>query len=90
MKSLIYFKLKNCPYCKRADKLLSELLEENPEYRKIEIKIVDESSESKLANSYDYYYVPAFFSEDKKLHEGVADKEKIVAVLDYALEKINV
>ena len=33
----------------------------------------------------DYYYVPCFFVEGKKLLEGVPEKEKVQAVLDAAL-----
>ena len=83
---LLYFKLINCPYCIQADKWLDELREENPDYAKIEIRIVDEAKEVDFANSYNYYYVPTFFMGDKKLHEGAATKEKIKSVLDYVLE----
>lgn len=85
MKNIIYFKLKYCPYCIKADKWLDELLEENEQYRKIEIRIVEENVEKAFADSYGYYYVPTFYAGDTKLHEGAATKEKIKKVLDYAL-----
>lgn len=85
MKPLLFFRLKYCPHCIRANKWLEELMSENPAYKEIDIRIVDEAVEWKLADSYDYYLVPTFFSGDVKLHEGVASKAKIKAVLDYAL-----
>jgi len=90
MKDLLYFKLIDCPYCVQADKWIAELCEENPEYAKIEIRIVDEKREADFADSFNYYYVPTFFAEDKKLHEGAATKDKIKVVLDYALETVSV
>jgi len=83
---LLYFKLLDCPYCIQADKWISELCDENPDYAKIDIRIIDERKESALADTYDYYYVPTFFMKNKKLHEGTATKDKIKSVLDYALE----
>jgi murein tripeptide amidase MpaA len=35
-----------------------------------------------LADKYDYWYVPCFFADGVKLHEGASTKEKIRAVLD--------
>lgn len=79
---LLLFILKNCPYCKEALKWMDELRSENPEYAKIDVKIIDEREEEALANSYDYYYVPTYFCGDVKLHEGAATKEKIRQVFD--------
>jgi len=85
MKSLLYFKILTCPYCKAADGWLEELYQENPAYRDIPIRVVDEKAEAAFAETYDYYYVPCFFEGKNKLHEGAADKEKIRAVLDACL-----
>lgn len=60
-------------------------MNENPGYRDIDLQIIDESEQADLANSYDYYYVPSYYLEGKKMHEGVATKKKIAAVLDAAL-----
>ncbi|MDD4774766.1 MAG: thioredoxin family protein [Eubacteriales bacterium] len=81
---ILYFKLRNCPYCIEADRRLRELVAENPKYADIEIETIDEREQTALADSYDYYYVPTFFAGRKKLHEGVTTKAKIKAVLDYA------
>lgn len=85
MKELTYFKMLTCPYCRQADQWLAELKEENPAYREIPIRVVNEVAEADLANQYDYYYVPSFFLGQEKLHEGAATKEAIRAVLDRCL-----
>ena len=86
MKELTYFRLSYCPHCMRANGYLEELKQENPEYCKIPIRIIDEGKDRKTANKYDYWYVPCFFLGDVKLHEGTATKEDVRAVLDKALE----
>jgi glutaredoxin len=87
MKTLMYFYLKGCPYCRKADDLIASLISENPAYGKISIQRIEERTEADLANSYDYYYVPAFFLDGVNLHEGVATKEQIQSVLDAALKE---
>ena len=47
---------------------------------------MDEEENPKLAETLDYYYVPSFFVDGKKLMEGVPTKEKVKAVLDAAME----
>ena len=44
------FILKNCPHCRRAINWIKELKDKNPEYRKIEIELVDEQLDSQLAD----------------------------------------
>ena len=52
------FILPDCPYCKQAIKWIKEL-KEDVKYQNIDIQLIDESQEVELADSYDYYYVPA-------------------------------
>ncbi len=85
MKTLMYFYLDGCPHCKKADKLIDSLISENPEYGKIPIQRIEEREEADLANSYDYYYVPCFFLDGVKLHEGAVTMAEIREVLDAAL-----
>lgn len=80
MKNILYFKMRFCPHCMRADKWIQAVLEDHPEYRDIPIKTVDENEERALANEYDYYFVPAFYVGDEKVHEGVASREIIEKV----------
>lgn len=81
MQELNYFYLETCPYCRQANMWLDELMQEESGFAGIPIRRIEEAREAKLAESYDYYYVPCFFLGDKKLHEGAATKEKIRQVL---------
>lgn len=83
---LLFFRLVGCPYCRKAAEWIEELCVEHPEYRAIQIKVVDEEEDKPFSDSYDYYYVPAFFLNGKKLHEGAATKPKIKAILDECLK----
>ena len=84
MKEILYFYLPSCPHCKLATRLIEELKAENPAYRNIPVKMIDESREKALADSYDYWYVPCFWMDGKKLYEGHAEKADVQAVLDAA------
>ncbi len=86
MKELYYFYLSSCPYCRQAGKWLEELKAENPRYAAVNVRFIEETKEKALADAYDYYLVPTFFLGNKKLHEGIADKEKLRAVLEAASE----
>ena len=86
MKELTYFYLSDCPYCHEANRLIEALIKENPEFQAVKISAHEERAEKKLADSYDYYYVPCFFLGKEKLHEGAATKEKMRAVLARGLE----
>lgn len=87
MKDVLMMVLSDCPYCRQADRMIEELKNENDAYGKIAIRRVDEEMDTKLAESLDYYYVPSFFVDGKKLMEGVPTKEKVKAVLDAAMEE---
>lgn len=80
------FILEHCPHCNNARRWIQELREENPNYASIEIEYIDEQVQVDLADSYDYYYVPAIFDGNNKLHEGVATKEKIKAIFDMKIK----
>lgn len=86
MKKVKLFILRNCPYCIQALDWQAQLMREHPEFQDIDIETIDESEQSALANSYDYYYVPTYYVDEKKLHEGVATKKKIENVLLAAME----
>ena len=65
--------------------MVTELIEEHPEFAAVEIETIDEKQNAELADSYDYFYVPTYYVEGEKLHEGVPTKEQIEAVLRAAL-----
>ena len=85
MKPILYFKMAGCPYCREADRFLEELKGENPAYRDIPMQVVFEEREPELAGQYDYYYVPTFYVDGVKRHEGALTRQKLKAVLDEAL-----
>ena len=82
------FILEHCPHCRNARTWISELYQENPQYRDIPLEVIDEEKESDIADAYDYYYVPCFFDGKQKLHEGVASKDIIQNIFDNYLRRI--
>lgn len=87
MKQILMFMMESCPYCKEARVWTEELKKENPKYQDLEIHMIDERLQPDLANQYDYYYVPTYYIDGVKLHEGAATKEKIKSVFEKALEE---
>ncbi|MDO4792935.1 MAG: thioredoxin family protein [Filifactor alocis] len=76
-----------CPHCKKAKEWMKELVEENPEYAKVEIEIIDEEKtpEKIKEHNFNYYYVPTYYVEGDKVHEGVPTKEIVKSVYEKAL-----
>ena len=87
MKKVTMFYLKSCPHCKNAEAILHNLCEENPLYSQVAIERIEERENPQIADKYDYYYVPCYYVEGEKCHEGVPTTEKIEAVLKKALEE---
>ena len=85
MKTIIMFETSWCPYCKKAHKFMDELMKENPRYKNLKIQIIDEEQEPEVANSYDYYYVPTYYLESEKVHEGVPNKKVIEKLFNSAI-----
>ena len=85
MKKITYFYLANCPHCRHCNQLIDEIIAEEPKYAAVEFDRIEESKQSALAESYDYWYVPCFFIGQEKLMEGVPSKEKVKAAMDVAL-----
>lgn len=79
------FMFNECPHCQLALRCLDELKQQD-KYKDIEIKMVNEKEEPEYADQFDYYYVPTFYVEDEKVHEGHAEMEDVQKVLDLALE----
>ena len=70
MKEILMFYLESCGYCDKARRALDELFDENPAYRQISLMRIEESREPELADRYDYYAVPSFFVDGKKIFEA--------------------
>ena len=77
MKEILYFYISSCPHCSKADRIIRNLTERYPEFKEVRIRKIEESLQPDIANSYDYYYVPCFFVNGKKIFEGVPSEEKI-------------
>lgn len=85
MKKIKAFYLENCPHCKRAFKMIDELKSQNSNYSQIDIEYIDESKNAQAASAHDYYFVPTFYVDGEKIHEGVPTLDKIEEVLKKAL-----
>lgn len=86
MKAVKLFYLKNCPFCKKALRYIDELKAENPAYTPVEIEMIEESEQPGVADAHDYYYVPTFYIDGQKVHEGGIYKDEVEALLQKALE----
>ena len=85
MKKITMFTMESCPYCRQALRWMDELIAGNEAYSGIEIEKIDELVYPDIADEYDYYYVPTYYVDGEKLHEGVASPEKLKRVLDAAV-----
>ncbi len=91
MKEILMFYLDDCGYCHKAHQALEELKEELPGAADLQITKIEESREPELADRYDYYAVPTFYVDGKKLFEAhigmsYADmKREVRRVLEAAL-----
>jgi len=83
--TLRFFMLTHCPHCRNAIRYMEELRTENQEYASIPITTVNEAEQPEEAKQYEYYYVPTFYLEKSKLHEGVPSKDIIRGVFDQYL-----
>ena len=84
MKPVIMFVTEWCPYCKKALAWNEDILKQNPEYSNIEIKIIDEELQPDIAKQYTYYYVPTYYVDGIKVHEGVASKDIVNKIFEKA------
>ena len=85
MKRITLFYLENCPFCKKAMAAIDELKKQE-RYKDIEIEMIEESKQPEVADKYDYYYVPTFYIDGRKVHEGGIFPDEVKAVLEQALE----
>jgi glutaredoxin len=87
MKSILMFTMASCPYCKRAHRYMEELMKDTPKYKDIPIRIIDETLDPDTAERYDYYFVPTYYVEEEKIHEGAASMEDVRRVFEEAAEE---
>ena len=86
MADIKLFYLEGCPHCQRAFKFIEEIKAEMPVFKDLQIELIEESERSKLANSYNYFYVPCFYVNENKVHEGITTKADILKVFEKAKE----
>ena len=87
MKEVKMFMFEGCPHCSRAKEMITEIFAVHPEYAGIPLTVIDENKNPEIADQYDYYYVPTFFTGDVKIMEGVPTKEAIEKVFFIAYEE---
>lgn len=86
MKSVRLFYLENCPFCKRALQAIDDAKTTHPELAAVVVECIEESMQPDVADRYDYYYVPTFYVDDKKVHEGGIAPDEVEAVLRMAMD----
>ncbi|MDR2145949.1 MAG: thioredoxin family protein [Tannerella sp.] len=86
MKPVKLFYLERCPFCKKAFAFIDQLKQEDSRYKDIEIETIEESVYPEIADTFDYYYVPTFYVDGKKVHEGGIFKEEVQRIFEKALE----
>lgn len=70
MKKITMFHLTECKYCDYARTAIEELRSENPEYKDIEIEMIDEMAHPEIIADYDYWSVPSLFIGKEKIFEA--------------------
>lgn len=73
------------PLLRKGKKYMSELEKEHPEYADVKVEVVDELVHPEIADKLDYWYVPTYFIDGVKVHEGAASKEDVDKVYKEAL-----
>ncbi|MDR3250469.1 MAG: thioredoxin family protein [Tannerella sp.] len=84
MKQITLFYQTNCPFCKKALSYMAELQKQDA-YKDIEIEMIEETEQPELADRFDYYYVPTFYIDGEKLHEGGIFPDEVEAIFKKAL-----
>ena len=87
MKEVTMFVQSTCPHCKRCLSIMDEIRAEHPEYKGVNVTIIDEKLDPVTADKYDYFYVPTFFVAGVKEHEGVPTPEAVRNVFKKACEE---
>ena len=86
MKPVKLFYLRTCPFCKKALRYIEEAKAAHPELAAVEIEMIEESERPDVADAFDYYYVPTFYVDGVKVHEGGIYPEEVEKILRRALE----
>ena len=76
-----------CPYCNELFVWMDNIKKRNPQYADIEVKIIDEELQPHIAEQYTYYYVPTYYVDEVKVHEGVTSSNIIKKIFEGALKE---
>ena len=85
MKPVKLFYLRTCPFCKKALRYIEEAKAAHPELAAVEIEMIEESERPDVADAFDYYYVPTFYVDGVKVHEGPVTQQDVERVFALAL-----
>ena len=72
-------------YCKKALDIIKVLYTENPQYKKVEIIILDENKDASKIREFNYMFAPAFFIGNRIAFCGMPTKSGIENVFKRAL-----
>ncbi|MDR0897501.1 MAG: thioredoxin family protein [Oscillospiraceae bacterium] len=86
MKPIVMFYQTTCPHCQRAFRWMDAVMQAHPEYAAIPLERVEEREQAERANAHDYWYVPTFYVDGEKVHEGVASQQIIEGVFEKAYQ----
>jgi len=86
MKEVKMFMTETCPHCIKAFLLMEEICKEHPEYRAIGIEMINERNQADYAAKFDYYYIPTFYVDGVKIHEGSPTMEALEKVYAMAIK----
>ena len=86
MKKVMLFHMQGCPYCVDARRFIDQVCAQTPALRAVEIEMIDERLHPVIAWRHDYWYVPTFYVDGQKVHEGACTKEKVEQILKMAAE----
>ena len=85
MKKVKLFYLQHCPFCKKAFRYIEEAKAKHAKLADLAIELIEESEQAEVADRYDYYYVPTFYVDEQKVHEGGIFAEEVEQILLSAL-----
>jgi hypothetical protein len=70
----------------KAIRYIEELKAQYTELACVDIEMIEESEQADVADKFDYYYVPTFYVDGVKEHEGGIYPEEVEKILRKALE----
>ena len=93
MNKITMFHINECKYCDMARQAITELVEEHPEYRDVEIEMINEDEHPEIIENYNYWSVPSLFINHEKIFEAAlfmpyeTIREGVKLAFDRALEE---